>query len=154
MKLERVELSPVRYRLRSTLGSARAPLRERQGVRVRVRDEDGRSALGEALPLASAGTEALARTRSALGAAAGALRGASGELDELLDGIEARWPDAPAARCALDSALHELEARRLGLPVAGLLGTDPRTKVAVNALLGSGEFETVLARARDFVARG
>jgi L-alanine-DL-glutamate epimerase-like enolase superfamily enzyme len=44
-------------------------------------------------------------------------------LEHILEGLP---PGPPAARCALDMALHDLWGRRLGYPLYTLFGLDPR----------------------------
>jgi L-alanine-DL-glutamate epimerase-like enolase superfamily enzyme len=135
LKLLDVALEPVAWRLRTPRITSRGVLLERTGVRLLVSDTDGCRGVGEALPLPASGTETLAASRAALDAAARGLRGASGELDELLDLVDAACADAPAARCALDVALHDLAGRRRALPVALLLAAKPLPDVPVSALL-------------------
>jgi o-succinylbenzoate synthase len=154
VKLARVELRPLDYRLRAPLRTGGGAIARRAGLAVGVCDAEGRRGRGEALPLPAAGTETLERCAAALRAAQRELPGWEGALDELLDGLERRWPEAPAARCALDVALHELEALRQDLPVARLLGAQPRARVAVNALLGAGEPAALRAEAAAALARG
>jgi L-alanine-DL-glutamate epimerase-like enolase superfamily enzyme len=151
VKLARLELEPVAWRLRAPLRTARGELAERAGVRLRASDTDGCRGLGEALPLPGSGTESLPQTCAALERAARRLEGASGELDELLDALDALCPDEPAARCALDVALHDLAARRAEIRAANLLAPHPLHRLPVNALLGSLDRRAVEdARRRGF----
>jgi o-succinylbenzoate synthase len=154
VKIVSLELVPRAYPLRRPLAAGRSVLSARRGAIVRIGDELGHRGHGEALPLPGAGTESPERCSRALEAARVALPGLSGGLDELLDRIDARWPDAPAARCALDVALHDLEALRRGIPVARLLAGVPLAEVPVNALLGSVADDDVLERARGALGRG
>ena len=135
MKLARLALEPVVWRLRAPLVTGRGAIAERAGLKLSVTDTDGCRGEGEALPLPSAGTEPPAEMRRALERALHRLDGASGELEELLDAIDALCPSEPAARCALDVAVHDLAARRAGVPVARLLSAVPLRSLPVNALL-------------------
>jgi L-alanine-DL-glutamate epimerase-like enolase superfamily enzyme len=135
VKLSGIALEPVRWDLRGALRTARGPLVERVGIRVHAIDTDGCRGTGEALPLPASGTEDLAAARRALERAGHRLAGAPGELDELLDAVDALCAGAPAARCGLDVALHDLAGRRAGIPVAHLLGPAPLHGLAVNALV-------------------
>jgi L-alanine-DL-glutamate epimerase-like enolase superfamily enzyme len=148
VKLARLELAPVAWRLREPLRTARGEMGLREGSELIAIDTDGCRGMGEALPLPSSGTEPLEAARAALERAVHALRGASGELDELLDAAERLTRDAPAARCALDMALHDLEAKRGGVPVARLLAPAPLGAVPTNALLAGMDPDLVLAARR------
>jgi L-alanine-DL-glutamate epimerase-like enolase superfamily enzyme len=149
VKLARVELEPVAWRLRELVLPRGEALRT--GVRVRLTDVDGIPGLGEALPLPSSGTEPLPACRAALDSAARHLAGASGELDELLDAADDLCPGTPAARCALDVALHDLAARRAAIPVARLLAPAPVRELPVNALIGELDAAEIgAARRRGF----
>lgn len=151
MRLARIELSPVEWRMRGALAEIRPALAVRSGVRVRLSDTDGCRGLGEALPLPSAGTEPLEPCREALEYASRRLEGASGELGELLATAAELCISSPAALCALDTALHDLEGRRRGLPVARLLAETPLHELPVNALLqGLEPAELEAARLRGY----
>jgi L-alanine-DL-glutamate epimerase-like enolase superfamily enzyme len=152
VKLERIELSPSAWRLkRGALASSRPALALRTGVRVAILDTDGCCGLGEALPLPSSGTEMQEDCGAALEGAARELRGASGELEELLASAAQLCSAAPAALCALDVALHDLEGRRRGVASARLLCERPLRELPVNALLqGLEPAELEAARVRGY----
>ncbi len=139
LSIEALRIEPVVWRLREPLRSARGALTERSGLQVVLDDASGARGSGEALPLAAWGTESPGQMRVALEAAAPRLLGASGDLDALLDRVDRACTDAPAARCALDVALHDLAARRAGCSVAALLADAPRTRVPLNAVLGADD---------------
>ncbi|MCP4004942.1 MAG: o-succinylbenzoate synthase [bacterium] len=154
MKLEQIEFEPVRYSLRLPLRTAKENIEERCGFLVRIRDADAASGCGEALPLPSAGTESLEKCVRSLEEARTALRGQRASFDEILDELEKRWPHAPAARCALDVALHDLEARKKSLPLAALLARTPRERVAVNALVSAQDLAATVRSCSEAARRG
>jgi L-Ala-D/L-Glu epimerase len=84
----------------------------------------------------------------------------AGVLDELaglaLDGSDLRALDrtlalAPSrgAMCALDIALHDLAAKRLGVPLYELLGLDPRDAKQTSFTIGIADLATMLAKTRE-----
>jgi L-alanine-DL-glutamate epimerase-like enolase superfamily enzyme len=151
VKLARLELAAVTRRVRAPLHTARGVIADRAGFELRVLDTDGCSGLGEALPLPASGTEALPACAAALERARQRLAGAAGKLDQLLDAAERLCPSEPAARCALDVALHDLAARRAGVSVARLIAAEPLRSLPVNALIGRLDAEEVeAARKRGF----
>lgn len=81
-------------------------------------------------------------------------RDASALLASLHQKDRAR-PIAPV-RCLIDSALHDLLARRAGVPLAGMLSNRPIAEVAwpTNQTLFWAPFDDFLARAEGYVARG
>jgi L-alanine-DL-glutamate epimerase-like enolase superfamily enzyme len=63
-------------------------------------------------------------------------------------------PAHPGARAALDIALHDLQAQRAGVPLAGLLGRR-RWRLPTSITLGiADDLEATVARAREHVASG
>lgn len=126
-------IAPYALPLRRPWVDARGRLDERRGWLVALRAGD-RFGFGECAPLESAGTENAAEAAPALEAL---VRGVSGRLPE--DGIGALPPapgPAPAARCAVETALLDLRAQVLGLPMAACLAPGPVATLAVNGVLG------------------
>jgi o-succinylbenzoate synthase len=154
LKLERIELGPAAHALRTPLVRAGATLRERRGFRLTLHSACGAWGVGEALPLPELGTETLVEADEALRALVRRFAGASLELAELAHEIERAAPGAPAARCALDVAAHDLAARLMQRPVAALLAAAPRCAVEVNALLPAADLAGTLEAARAALAQG
>ncbi len=115
---------PLRAAFRSALPGAAGVLHVREGLLLAI--EDGESCgWGEVAPVPLAGVPTISTLVAMLATNA----------DALVADIES----APAAlRCGLESALLDLEGRRLGLPIAALLDADiaePAETVAVNAII-------------------
>jgi o-succinylbenzoate synthase len=156
VRVAAASVEPYRLALRAPLVTARGALRERAGLLLRIRFDDGLEGVGEAAPLAGFGGEPLAESRAALEKLAGELPGHALDLGAL-DVWAARLGAAPAARAALDGALHDATARRRGVPVAALLceaGEEPAPSVAVNALLDAPSPAALDALARARRAEG
>ncbi len=154
MKIERANLTERCYALKGRLATSRTVLMERRGCALELIDEDGVRGCGESLPLPLSGTEDLDATRAALRAASAGLPGREGDLGELLNWVDAQHGGTPAARCAIDTALHDLEAQRRGEPVASLLADHPSRSVEVNAVLGSNDAGGSTRDAAASVSRG
>jgi L-Ala-D/L-Glu epimerase len=122
---------------------------------VVLRDEAGHEGLGTATPEPHVTGETPERCLAAL--APGALdflRGAEIEtLPALLQTLAARIPDAPAARAAVDIALHDLLAHGLGLSVASLLGRCHRA-LPTSITIGIKPTDEALAEADEYLGRG
>ena len=120
---------------------------------VEVTDDDGRSGYGEAPQVwqvtgaSVAGAEACVRTRARpgwwLGRDADDVLARCAEMAATVAGNE-------AARSALDVALHDLAARRLGVPLVRLLGgTALRVPTDVTLAAGDGAELATAARQRQ-----
>lgn len=119
----------------------------REGVLLELRDADGVSGVGEASPMPSLGGgthEDVLRLLEQHGAA--------------FDGLPQEGPGVAALRCAVDTALLDLEGRASGRSVAALLtepeGDVPAPAVQVNAVLGDGSPADVAAYAEQAVQAG
>ena len=146
--LARLRCRPFRLALRAPIETAHGPIGAREGVLLALEDAAGERGLGEASPLPGFGDGEAADALRLLEAHAPAVL-ADGRLP-----AAARGPGAAALRCALDTALLDLEGRRRGLPAAALLAARPRARVEVNAVLGGGAAERTLALAREAWAEG
>jgi len=143
----KLALAPVRLELTRPIQTARGPMDVRTGWRV-VLESDGVAGRGEAMPMASFGTEAPHATERALKAFE--LTTLPDSLDAIAAATAPLW-ETPAARFAVECALLEHLARRRRVPVAALLGT-PRKSLRVNALI-EGEDAAALARAAEQAAK-
>ena len=160
---------PLRLPLVRPLVTSSARLERREGFVLILEGEGGQWGQGEASPVWWADGESLAATRTALddivaAAAAGGLdadrlrelvggegRGAGAEA-AVLDGLAGAA--TRSARCALETALLDLEARRRGVAVATLLAPEPREQVAVGALAVSSDAAELGAEAARVVEAG
>jgi o-succinylbenzoate synthase len=79
-----------------------------------------------------------------------------GDLEALLDRIEALAPEAPTTRAAVDAALFDLAARTQGVGIAALLARPerPRARVEVNALVHAEQPEIVHREASAAIGQG
>jgi len=133
-------LLPLRRQWQTAAGG----LTSREGWLLRIDLGDGRSGYGDCAPLAASGTETAATAKAALGDHLRRLTGLSA-ADALATLDRTPGNKAPAARCAVETALLDLIAQQCCLPLANLLKdasgsvTDvrPTTSVTLNAALGS-----------------
>lgn len=159
MRICKIELTPFRLVLKEPLVTAAGRIEAREGVLVRLHGSAGLEGFGEATPIAGFGMESLGESWEALSALAPQLVGEDlRDLDALLDGIEAAAPRAPAARAALDAALHDIAARANGCSVAEWIaaraGRQASRAVTVNALLSAREPERLAVEAAQAAAAG
>ena len=74
-------------------------------------------------------------------------------LKTRLRDIENAMPGAPAARAAIDMALHDLWAKHLGLPLVDLLGRVHRS-LPTSITIGIESVEESLEEAAEYMGRG
>ncbi|MFL5833827.1 MAG: mandelate racemase/muconate lactonizing enzyme family protein [Solirubrobacterales bacterium] len=136
MRLSSVEVIPYALPFKEPYVTARGSLTQREMVLLRVRDEDGVVGLGEAVPLA--------------------LRGGVG-LREVVRELEAWGEDqgvqalSAPARCAVGTALMDLQGRRIGKR----LGEGERDEtIECNATLVAGPAAEVAAEAERWAQAG
>lgn len=139
-------------RLRRPLTTGRGTLRDRRGLLVCLRDDEGREGWGDAAPLEGWGGPDLATTSQSLERW---LRGA-GTVDDpesLARHAEEMLGDVPCAWAAVGGAVADLLARRRGTTVAGLLrgsaptAPEPLAALVPTAALLDGESPAAVADA-------
>jgi o-succinylbenzoate synthase len=143
MKLARVEIAAFSLALRAPLSTARGTVTHRRGFLLRIRDEHGLCGLGEASPASWIDGESLEETERSLRElvrSVGRQRTADLEL-------------SPAARCALDTARLDLEARQEGVAACRRLGGSPRP-IGLAALLGEQTESGFARELAQALARG
>ncbi|MDZ7750764.1 MAG: o-succinylbenzoate synthase [Gammaproteobacteria bacterium] len=158
MRIRAASLFGFALPLARLLPAPQAPAANREGLLLRLADEVGHEALGEATPLAGFSPDTLATTRRDLEHFCHtAVEHRIPEGLEALDGGFEAWLGTsgygPAARCAVEAAILGLVAARRGLGLARLLNPAAPTEVAVNGLV-SGAPDDAAAGARRLVAAG
>ncbi|NQZ99677.1 MAG: o-succinylbenzoate synthase [Myxococcales bacterium] len=147
MRIACARIHSVALRLRAPLVTARTTIEARVGFVVGLHSDAGAVGWGEALPLPGFGSEDLPACRAALERWCRASVGA--EVETLASSPIGGTARTPAARCAVELALLDLEGQRRGLRIADLLcvDTEPGESVAVNALLSGDDAPGVAASA-------
>ncbi|NML47611.1 hypothetical protein HHL11_27930 [Ramlibacter sp. G-1-2-2] len=133
---------------------ARAQVPQLEGWVLRLRDDDGNEGLGycHAIPAISthgAGAEAGLQFLSQRLVGRG--------LDDLaatMEEIDATLAYQPTVKAAIDMALHDLLARRLGVPVHVLLGGKLRDEVALSRILPIKSPQEMAALAERLAGEG
>ncbi|MGE5277591.1 MAG: mandelate racemase/muconate lactonizing enzyme family protein [Acidobacteriota bacterium] len=126
-----------------------------ENVVARLETEEGLVGLGAASPEPRVTGETLEACVEALGPESLAwLVGRDARtLPALCRELSRRLPAAPAARAAVDMALHDLLARRLGVPVVEMLGR-AHDALPTSITIGIKGVEETLAEAGEYVGRG
>jgi L-alanine-DL-glutamate epimerase-like enolase superfamily enzyme len=140
-----VEVIPYALPFRSTYRAAPGELGQREMVLLVLRDDHGLEAFGEAVPLSLRGGEDLAAVVTALE-----------EWSARAEQGEASPPAGPApTRCAIETALADLEAKRREIPLCEFLARDREpNQVRCNATVGAGPPPEVADQAAALVDSG
>jgi L-Ala-D/L-Glu epimerase / N-acetyl-D-glutamate racemase len=150
------DAAPVTFKLREGYRIAGHRFDAADMVLLRITTSDGRTGYGCAAPFEEVTGESPAAALSALTGDLLPLARASdaGDVAGLLDRAAAVAPGAPAARAALDMALHDLWARREGAPLFRLLGA-ARQRILTSVTLGiEDDVRTAVEAGRRRVAQG
>ena len=143
-----LEHRPVRLELRHPWTIARGTSLEKINVLVRLHGPDGIAGLGEAAPNARYGEDA-ATVAAALDRIASRLPiHPPAGWNACLDALEAMGPADPAARAALDIAVHDREGRRAGVPVGRLLGAGAGSPPPTSMSIGHDTIAVMQEKAR------
>jgi L-alanine-DL-glutamate epimerase-like enolase superfamily enzyme len=150
-----VEAIPIGVPLPRPLRMSFITVERRESILVRVRTEQGAEGIGDAMTVPYfTGETALGAQRLVREVFAPALVG----LDPLDLGVAVGRLEAavgnPAARAAVDGALHDLAGRLLGVPVSTLLGGRQRDRVEATWHVSNMDPEADARDAADAVRRG
>jgi len=149
-EFERVELP-----LENAFTIARGTRETAENVVVRITDEGGTTGVGGAAPSAHYG-----ETVDTVEAVLPSLLSVVEAVDDphALTTVERRMcetvHDNPAARCAVSIALHDLAAKRLGVPLYRLWGLDPSAAPTTSYTIGLDTTERVREKTADAVEAG
>ena len=119
-----------------------------ENVIVRITDEGGMTGVGGAAPSAHYG-ETAATVEAVLPDLLAAVESigdphALHEIESRMDGVV---NGNPAARCAVSIAVHDLAAKRLGVPLYRLWGLDPAAAPVTSFTIGLDETDRVREKA-------
>jgi L-alanine-DL-glutamate epimerase-like enolase superfamily enzyme len=156
MIISSIEVIPIRLPLREPFVVAYASYPDTLSVLVRIRTRDGAEGWGEATPDPNVTGETWGGTAETLRRdLATALVGCDARNREAaLNALDARVEGAPAAKAALDIALHDLVARAAGIPLWQLLGGRAREALQISRVVSMGEPAAMAAAATGHVAAG
>jgi L-alanine-DL-glutamate epimerase-like enolase superfamily enzyme len=148
----RLAREPLDLRLSVPWTISRGTRRVAENVLVRLRwtAPDGRDlqGLGEAAPYAYYG-ELRATVEACLDAFAPLLGDDPFALDVVLDALDAKVKHNPAAKAAVDLALHDLAGKALGVPLWKLWGLDPSRGPLTSYSIGLDEPAAMAKKVRD-----
>ena len=156
MKIARVEIIPVRLPLHEPFVVAYATQSDVPTVLVKLTAADGTTGWGEATPDPHVTGETWGGVVAALrDELAPALLGHDAcDREAALHKLDTRIAGMPAAKAALDIALHDLVARALGVPLWALLGGRARPHLQISRVVNLGEPEAMARDAARHVAAG
>jgi L-alanine-DL-glutamate epimerase-like enolase superfamily enzyme len=143
--LASVEVSPYALPFRKTYRSAAGQIDRREMVLLRVTTNDGLVCLGEAVPLSLRGGDHLETVVAQL--RSWAARAMEGDLS-----LEAVM--SPPARCAVATAVADMESQTEGVPLHELLGRPDSRPIRCNATIGADDPFLAAEDAAEWLADG
>ncbi|MCC6790125.1 MAG: dipeptide epimerase [Thermomicrobiales bacterium] len=154
--IARIEIIPARLPLREPFVVAYAAMDDVPTIFVRVTTHGGLVGWGEATPDPNVTGETFAGTTAMLHVdLAPALIGHDArDRETALHRLDARVEAAPAAKAALDIALHDLVARAYGLPLWALLGGRSKPNLRISRVVSMREPGAMAEDATRHVADG
>ncbi|HEU4401982.1 MAG TPA: enolase C-terminal domain-like protein [Candidatus Polarisedimenticolia bacterium] len=149
------EAVPLTFRLAEGYRIAGATFISAENIILKVNTSDGRTGFGCAAPAEEVTGETSADALRALrDVLIPLLRGSdAAEHRAVIERVAAAAPAQPAARAAVDIALHDLSAQRAGVPLARLLGLK-RDRLPTSITLGIAGVDESIEKARRHVAAG
>jgi L-alanine-DL-glutamate epimerase-like enolase superfamily enzyme len=154
--IERIEIVPARLPLREPFVVAYATQEDIPTVFVRVTTRGGLVGWGEATPDPNVTGESFASTAAMLrDDLAPALIGHDArDRETALHALDRRVENAPAAKAALDIALHDLVARAHDLPLWALLGGRSKPHLQISRVVSIKEPAAMARDAQQHVSDG
>jgi L-alanine-DL-glutamate epimerase-like enolase superfamily enzyme len=151
-----VEIVPVRLPLREPFVISYGTFPDVPTVLVRIRTGDGLEGWGEATPDQLVTGETFHATAETLRRdLAPALIGRDArDRESILQSLDARVEGVPAAKAALDVALHDLLGRAVRQPVWALLGGRSKPALTISRVVSLGSPEAMAEAAARHVAAG
>jgi L-alanine-DL-glutamate epimerase-like enolase superfamily enzyme len=135
---------PLDLKLRHTFRIARGASDVRQNVLVEI-EHEGRVGRGEAAPIKRYGED-----QGSAGQAVERMAGRLGDPRCFRDAAaRASVPGQSSAEAAVDVALHDLAAQRMGVPLYGLFGLDPRLGPPTSFTIGLDTPDVVAQKVRE-----
>jgi L-alanine-DL-glutamate epimerase-like enolase superfamily enzyme len=153
MRIARVELKELDVPLVRPYAIAFHATDAVQIARVRIAGENGLEGHGTATPAEEVTGETFSTCVAALAAREKLVGRDTDELPVLLDEVARATRGAPAARAALDMALHDLWAKAHGKPLVELLGRTHRS-LATSITIGIKPLDETITEADEYLARG
>ncbi len=158
MKITRVRTAIVETEMPSALVVSHGTAERRVGhVIVGLWADDGTTGVGEASPLTFFTGETVASVRAVIDETLGprTIGTDPRAIGALLARLDEGLPGHPAAKAAIDMALHDLVGKAANLPVSALLGGAYRDRVPINNAVGFGSIEQSVQQAKEIlVTRG
>ena len=155
MRIAQARITPCTQRLKDPGWKfARAQVPQLEGWLLQLTDDDGHTGLGYAHAIPAITTQG-SGAQAALQFLLPRLQGREvGSIAEVVEEIDAALNYAASVKAAVDMALHDLQARRLGVPVHVLLGGALHTRLPQSRILAIKTPAEIAAQAAALAAEG
>jgi L-alanine-DL-glutamate epimerase-like enolase superfamily enzyme len=140
--IKSIEPSAVSLPMRKPVIMAGEEVRRADNVLVRIEADNGLVGWGEAASAPVMTGDTLESIVSAVHYLAPTLRGREpADIAGALAAMDSRMYGNHGAKAAIEIALHDLAGRAMGKPVHALLGEKKRSRLALLAVIGSGDLD-------------
>lgn len=155
MRIAQARITPCTQRLKDPSWKfARAQVPQLEGWLLQLTDDDGHTGLGYAHAIPAITTQG-SGAQAALQFLLPRLQGRRVDsIAEVVEEIDATLNYAASVKAAIDMALHDLQARRLGVPVHVLLGGALHTRLPQSRILAIKPPAEMAAQAAALAAEG
>jgi len=149
MKIRRVEPIGVRIPMKKPVVMAGVEIRTAENVLVRLEGDSGYVGWGEAASAPTMTGETVESMLAAIAYLSPALIGETADdIAEVLARLNSRMYGNYGAKAAIEIALHDLIGRATGRPAYDLLGGKKRNRMAVLAVIGTGDIGSDIEQAQ------
>jgi L-alanine-DL-glutamate epimerase-like enolase superfamily enzyme len=156
LTIARIDIFPIRLRLHEPFVVSYATQEDIPTVLLRVTTTDGQTGWGEATPDPNVTGETWHSTIAILehDLAPAVLGLDARDREGIVRAMDARVDAVPAAKAAIDIAVHDLVAKAAGLPLWALLGGHSKPHLTISRVVSIKAPEQMAADARQHVRDG
>lgn len=153
-KITRIEVYKLKLKLREPFHVAIGVIEHANNLLVRIHSADGMYGIGEGCPIWFVTGETQDISYAAARDCARLLIGRSAtSIEDRMSDVGAYLRGNTATKCAFDIALHDLAAKRAGVPLYSFLGGSART-IITDKTVGLGDPGKMADEARNIVNEG
>ncbi len=155
LEISSIDLKPLRVEISNMYTLSGAPSNQIDNLMVMVNLKNGIRGYGEVAPHPAGGGEDLHTSRQSLLQMGESIRGLTVDRYRAISHwMQERFPDQPAARCGLETAILDAFTRSLKIPLWAFLGGKLKNGFITSLSLPSLPAERTVVLAEQWISRG